>query len=57
MMPASRAERILESHNIIVPPLAFGVIGFADLPVAGRIVEPPFEARQLLRFADVQEEF
>src|SRR5271169_4618419 len=52
-----RTQRIFESGYIVVPKIALGIVGFADLPVVCRIVEPLLEARELLSLADMQKEF
>jgi hypothetical protein len=33
-----RAQRVLEGRDIVVPEFAFGIVGFTDFPVAGRII-------------------
>src|SRR5580698_1089418 len=43
--------------NVVVPEFALAVVVFADLPVAGGIVEAFFEALELLFWADVEKEF
>ena len=52
-MRAGRAQGVFESLDIVVPELAFGVVRFADLPVAGWIVDPLLKARELLLLADM----
>ena len=53
---AAPGERVLVSRRVVVPVGSLLVIGLADLPLLGRVVEPILEALQLLVFRDVQEE-
>src|SRR6516164_8135288 len=53
---AAPGQGFLISLGVSVPELALLVVGVADLPVPLRVVEPPFEAPQLLFLTDVQEE-
>ena len=47
---------ILEGGHVIVPKASLLVVGLADLPVLGGIVQPLLEAPELLVLADVQVE-
>src|SRR5271166_588907 len=47
---AGRVHRVLERLDVVVPQRPFRIIGFADLPVARRVVEALREARELLLF-------
>src|SRR5215470_17105088 len=46
----------LESVNVTVPELAFGIIAVADFPLPAGIVEAFLKTRQLLILGDVQKE-
>ena len=56
MLGAATGECILVSRRVVVPVGSLLVIGLADLPLLGRVVEPILEAFQLLPFGDVQVE-
>ncbi len=56
VLGAATGERVLVSRRVVVPVRSLLVIGLADLPLLGRVVEPILEAFQLLAFGDVQEE-
>ena len=56
VLGAATRECILVSRRIVVPVGSLLVIGLADFPLLGRVVEPILEAFQLLPFGDVQEE-
>ena len=56
LLGTASGQDFLVSRRVIVPELSFHVIGLADLPLLGRIVEPFLEATQLLLFGDVQVE-
>ncbi len=51
------ASDIVVSPLVVIPVFTLGVIGLADLPAFGGIVEPLLESPQLLFFADVEKEF
>ena len=57
LVGAGGADRILECFDIIVPQRPLGIVGFADLSVPLRILQPVGKARELFFLADVQEEF
>src|SRR5271166_3865848 len=54
---AGGVHRVLERLDVVVPQLPFGIIGFADLPVARRVIKALRETCELLLLADVEEEF
>src|ERR1019366_7376197 len=55
--PSTTARQdVLVGRRVLVPELSLLVVGLADLPLLGRIVEPFLEATQLLLFRDVQVE-
>src|SRR5271157_2131901 len=56
MLGAATGECILVSRRVVAPGRSLLVIGLADLPLLGRVVEPVLEALQLLPFGDVQVE-
>jgi hypothetical protein len=57
MFGAALVEDVFVSGLVAGPVFALGVIGFADFPAAGGIVEALFEAVELFLFADVEVEF
>lgn len=50
-------QRVLVGRRVVGPVGALPVVGLADFPLLGRIVEPLLEPFQLLLFGDVKEEF
>src|SRR5208337_3465333 len=53
---AGGVHRVLERLNVVVPQCPLRIVGFADFPVARRVVEALRETRKLLLLADVEEE-
>ena len=51
------SERIFERLGVIVPIFAFLVIGFADLPLARRIVESLREPGELFLLGNMEKKF
>ena len=56
MSRAGFVQHVLKCFDVIAPVLPLFVIGIADLPLPGRIVQALFEPCQLLVLGDVQEE-
>ena len=56
MLGAATGECFLVSRRVVVPVGSLLVIGLADFPLLGRVVEPILKAFQLLPFGDVQVE-
>ena len=57
MLGAGCAHRVLERLDVVIPQRPFEIVGFADLPVAVRVIEALRETGELFLPADVQEEF
>ena len=53
---AAAGQGLLVGRHVVVPELSLLVVGLADLPLLGRIVEPLLEASQLLFLGDVEVE-
>jgi hypothetical protein len=53
LLGTAAGQDVLVSRDVVVPELSLLVVGLADLPLLGRIVEPLLEATQLLLFRDV----
>ena len=54
MLGAATRECIFVSRRVVIPVSSLLVIGLADFPLFGGVVEPILEAFQLLAFGDVQ---
>ena len=52
---AGPAQHLLEGGDVVVPVRALLVVGFADLPLPGRIIQPLLKTGQLLFLGDVEE--
>ena len=57
MLGTCLSEHILERLSVITPVLAFLVIRFTDLPLAGRVLESLLKPGKLFFFGNVQEKF